>query len=105
MSEHTGARGRHAPGRHVVVVGGGPRGSGLLERLVANAPELLGGVLGKVPVTVHVVEPHTLGAGRIWRYEQSPLLWANSQAEDMTMFTDGSCRIAGPVVPGPTFLE
>jgi len=100
MSEHTGTG-----SRSVVVVGGGPRGSGLLERLVANARDLLAGVLGDVPVTVHVVEPHTLGAGRIWRYEQSPLLWANSQAEDMTMFTDASCRIAGPVVPGPTFLE
>ena len=39
--------------RSVVVVGGGPRGSGLVERLVANAPELLAGT----PVTVHVVEP------------------------------------------------
>jgi len=87
--------------RSVVIVGGGPRGNGLLERLVANASEVLGGL----PVTIHVVEPFTVGAGRIWRYAQSPLLWANSQAEDMTMFTDASCRIAGPVVPGPTFLE
>jgi len=87
--------------RSVVIVGGGPRGNGLLERLVANASE----VLGELPVTIHVVEPFTPGAGRIWRHEQSPLLWANSQAEDMTMFTDASCRVTGPVVPGPTFLE
>jgi isopenicillin N synthase-like dioxygenase len=85
----------------IVIVGGGPRGSGLVERLVANAPELL----GDQPVAVHVVEPFTPGAGRIWRHDQSPLLWANSQAEDMTMFTDASCRITGPVRPGPTFLE
>jgi uncharacterized NAD(P)/FAD-binding protein YdhS len=85
----------------IAVVGGGPRGSGLVERLVANIPELL----GDRPVIVHVVEPFTVGAGRIWRRDQSPLLWANSQAEDMTMFTDASCRIAGPIRPGPTFLE
>jgi hypothetical protein len=91
---------RH-PGHSVVIVGGGPRGTGLLERIVANAPELL----GDRPLTVHVVEPFTIGAGRTWRADQSPLLWANSQAEDMTMFTDTSCRIEGPVVPGPTFLE
>lgn len=85
----------------VVVVGGGPRGSGLLERLAANAPALLAG--GRL--AVHVVEPFTPGAGRIWRHDQSPLLWANSQAVDMTMFTDDSCTIEGPVRPGPTFLE
>ncbi|HEY6797295.1 MAG TPA: FAD/NAD(P)-binding protein [Kineosporiaceae bacterium] len=98
MTAHPGARHR---GLSVVIVGGGPRGTGLVERLVANAPELL----GDAALTVHVVEPFTIGAGRIWRSDQSPLLWANSQAEDMTMFTDASCRIEGPVVPGPTFLE
>lgn len=85
----------------LVIVGGGPRGSGLLERILANVPE----VLGSRPLSVHVVEPHTMGAGRIWRRDQSPHLWANSQAEDMTMFTDASCAIEGPVRPGPTFLE
>jgi GNAT superfamily N-acetyltransferase len=99
MSGHPGGPATGA--RSIVIVGGGPRGSGLLERLVANVPELL----GTAPLVVHVVEPHTLGAGRIWRYDQSPLLWANSQAEGMTMFTDASCRIDGPVVPGPTFLR
>ncbi len=88
------------PDLSVVIVGAGPRGSGLLDRLVANTPELL----GERRITVHVVEPFTFGAGRIWRHDQSPLLWANSQAEDMTMFTDDSCRIEGPLLPGPTFL-
>lgn len=88
-------------GLSLVIVGGGPRGSGLLDRIVANVPPLL----GDRAVTVHVVEPFTLGAGRIWRHDQSPLLWANSQAEDMTMFTDASCTIEGPTAAGSTFLE
>jgi FAD-NAD(P)-binding len=82
----------------VVIVGAGPRGTGLLERLIANAPELLpDGAL-----TVHVVDPYPAGAGHLWRREQSPLLWANSMAQDVTMFTDASCRIAGPIKAGPT---
>ena len=85
----------------VVVVGGGPRGSGILERLVANATELP----ADRGIVVHIVEPFAPGAGRIWHPAQSPLLWANSQAGDITMFTDDSCRIDGPIAPGPTFLE
>jgi len=85
----------------VVIVGGGPRGAGLVERLLANAPELL----VDTTLTVHVVEPFSFGTGRIWRWDQSPLLWANSQAEDMTMFTDSSSSIEGPIRRGPTFEQ
>lgn len=85
----------------IAIVGAGPRGAGLLERLLANMAELL----PDAPVDVHVIEPFPFGAGRIWRWDQSSLLWANSQAEDMTMFTDASCRIDGPIRPGPTFDE
>ncbi|HEX2810354.1 MAG TPA: FAD/NAD(P)-binding protein, partial [Kineosporiaceae bacterium] len=95
--------GRQCPGSavSVVIVGAGPRGSGLLERLIANVPELLPGR----PITVHMVGPHPFGAGRIWRHQQSALLWANSMAQDMTMFTDDSCTVEGPIRPGPTFVE
>ncbi|WP_281275483.1 FAD/NAD(P)-binding protein [Saccharothrix australiensis] len=84
----------------VVVVGAGPRASGLLERMGANAPELLAG-----PVEVHLVDPFPPGAGRVWRHEQSPLLRMNSMAEDVTAFTDESVRCAGPVRPGPSLAQ
>ncbi|CAL9402485.1 FAD/NAD(P)-binding protein [Streptomyces sp. enrichment culture] len=89
-----------APGTRpaLVVVGAGPRGSGLLERIAANAPELYAGR----GLDIHLVDPHPPGAGRIWRAEQSPLLWMNSHAEDVTMFTDDTVEMAGPVRPGPT---
>lgn len=80
----------------VVLIGGGPRTAGLLERLAANRPELLAGAL-----QIHVVEPHTPGAGRIWRYEQHPGLMLNSAAADVTMFTDASVQCEGPAVEGP----
>lgn len=83
--------------RSLVVVGAGPRGTGFLERLVANAPALYDGR----PLDIHLIDPFPPGGGRIWRREQSPLLWMNSTAEDVTMFTDASVPVAGPVREGP----
>ncbi|MFD8202386.1 FAD/NAD(P)-binding protein [Streptomyces sp. NPDC059701] len=85
----------------LVIVGAGPRGTGLLERIAANAPELY----GDTGLDIHLVDPHPPGAGRVWREEQSPLLWMNSHAEDVTMFTDETVEMAGPVRPGPTLHE
>ncbi|MGW5780819.1 FAD/NAD(P)-binding protein [Streptomyces sp. NPDC003863] len=90
-----------SPRPSIVVVGAGPRGTGFLERLAANLPELY----GDEPLDVHLVDPHPPGPGRIWRTEQSPLLWMNSQAEDVTMFTDETVDLEGPVRPGPTLAE
>ncbi|MFE2963510.1 FAD/NAD(P)-binding protein [Streptomyces sp. NPDC059340] len=88
----------------LVIVGAGPRGTGLIERIAANAPELYAGS-GIEGLDIHLVDPHPPGAGRIWREAQSPLLWMNSHAEDVTMFTDETVAMAGPVRPGPTLHE
>ncbi|MGW7253421.1 FAD/NAD(P)-binding protein [Streptomyces sp. NPDC054834] len=85
----------------LVIVGAGPRGTGLLERIAANAPELYAGA----GLDIHLVDPHPPGAGRVWRAAQSPLLWMNSHAEDVTMFTDETVEMAGPVREGPTLHE
>ncbi|MFJ6726641.1 FAD/NAD(P)-binding protein [Streptomyces sp. NPDC091281] len=87
--------------RSLVIVGAGPRGTGLVERIAANAPELYDGS----GLDIHLVDPHPPGAGRIWRTAQSPLLWMNSHAEDVTMFTDETVDMAGPVREGPTLHE
>ncbi|MET8564215.1 FAD/NAD(P)-binding protein [Streptomyces flaveolus] len=87
--------------QQLVIVGAGPRGTGLLERLAANAPDLYAGP----GLDIHLVDPHPPGGGRIWRQAQSPLLWMNSQAEDVTMFTDDTVAMAGPVREGPTLHE
>lgn len=86
----------------IVVIGAGPRGSGLVERLAANAPALLP---ADFACAVHVVDEFEAGSGRVWRRGQSPLLWMNSRAADITMFTDSSVECAGPIRPGPTLHE
>ena len=85
----------------LVFVGGGPRTVSVLERIAANARVLPppGGL------QIHVIDPYPVGGGRIWRRAQSPLLWMNSVARDVTIFPDDSVRMDGPVVPGPSLWE
>ncbi|MFF9196414.1 FAD/NAD(P)-binding protein [Streptomyces sp. NPDC014779] len=87
-----------APRPSLVIVGAGPRGTGVLERIAANLPELY----GDRPLDLHLVDPHPPGPGRVWRTAQSPLLWMNSRAADVTLFTDETVALDGPVRPGPT---
>ncbi|WP_043256478.1 FAD/NAD(P)-binding protein [Streptomyces sp. Tu6071] len=87
----------------VVVVGAGPRATGLLERIAANTAAGYGGP--DPAFVLHLVDPYPPGPGRIWRREQSPLLWMNSMAEDTTLFTDETVEIEGPVVPGPALHD
>ncbi|MGH4030877.1 FAD/NAD(P)-binding protein [Actinomycetota bacterium Odt1-20B] len=96
--------------RHsLVIVGAGPRGTGLLERIAANMPSLYGdsscGDASGAEVDIHLVDPYPPGGGRIWRRDQSPLLWMNSQAQDVTLFTDDTVELAGPVKEGPALHE
>jgi hypothetical protein len=84
----------------IAIVGAGPRGSCVLERIAANAPELLDG-----PLIVHLIDPHPPGGGRVWRTAQSPLLRLNSTAADVTLFVDDTVRIEGPIRTGPTLAE
>ena len=86
----------------IAIVGAGPRGTGMLERIAASVPELLPRVGA---LDVHLIDPYPAGAGRIWRHEQSPLLAMNSMAADVTMFTDDSVRCDGPIVSGPSMWD
>ncbi|ELP62451.1 hypothetical protein STRTUCAR8_03405 [Streptomyces turgidiscabies Car8] len=86
----------------VALVGAGPRGTSVLERLCASVPELLApGAL----LTVHVVDPAPPGAGQVWRTSQSPRLLMNTVASQVTLFTDDSVDCSGPVRPGPSLYE
>src|SRR6185295_3257140 len=95
-----GRMGSPVTAHSIAIVGAVSRGIVLLEWIAANAPELLRGRL-----TVHLVDPFPPGPGRVWRFAQSPLLRMNSMPEDVTMFTDDSVKMAGPVLPGPSLLE
>ncbi|MFJ4789589.1 FAD/NAD(P)-binding protein [Streptomyces sp. NPDC088794] len=90
------------PSVSLAVVGAGPRGTGVLERLCASVPELLP---PGVRLTVHVVDPAPPGAGSVWRTGQSPELLMNTVACQVTLFTDDSVDCSGPVRPGPSLYE
>ncbi|GAB3304725.1 FAD/NAD(P)-binding protein [Geodermatophilus aquaeductus] len=83
------------------VVGGGPTAVSVLERLLANAPELA----GDERLRVHLVDPHPPGGGRVWRAGQTALLWANSLVADVTITPDPSVVVEGPVEEGTTLAE
>ncbi|HET6258925.1 FAD/NAD(P)-binding protein [Pseudonocardia sp.] len=89
----------------IAIVGAGPRGVGILERIGASVPELLPGTRHGTGLDVHLIDPYPAGAGRIWRYEQSPLLAMNSMAADVTMFTDDTVVCEGPIRSGPSFWD
>ncbi|EPH41098.1 FAD/NAD(P)-binding protein [Streptomyces aurantiacus] len=86
----------------IAVVGAGPRGTSVLERLCASAAELLP---PGARLTVHVVDPAPPGPGRVWRTAQSPELLMNTVASQVTLFTDPSVDCAGPIRPGPSLYE
>ncbi|WKX70111.1 FAD/NAD(P)-binding domain-containing protein [Streptomyces sp. XD-27] len=85
----------------IAVVGSGPRGTSVLERLCASAAELASGAR----LTVHVVDPAPPGSGQVWRTAQSGELLMNTVASQVTLFTDASVDCAGPVRPGPSLYE
>ncbi|MDO3202175.1 FAD/NAD(P)-binding protein [Mycobacteroides abscessus] len=85
----------------ICIVGAGPRGLAVLERLCANerhAPSA-------DRIVVHVVDPYSPGAGSVWRTDQSWHLLMNTVASQITVFTDDSVAIDGPIEPGPTLYE
>ncbi|WNV87805.1 FAD/NAD(P)-binding protein [Umezawaea sp. Da 62-37] len=98
MSSHPSER-TAADVREICVVGVGPRGLSVLERLCANAdPD--GG-----PVRVHLVDPHLPVGGQVWRTDQPRYLLMNTVASQVTLFVDDTVECAGPVVPGPSLYE
>ncbi|MET9323002.1 FAD/NAD(P)-binding protein [Streptomyces sp. NPDC003038] len=85
----------------VCVVGAGPRGLSVLERICANERKSA----SHGSVVIHLVDPYPPGAGRVWRTEQSRLLLMNTVASQVTVFTDGTVEMDGPVEPGPSLYE
>lgn len=85
----------------VAIVGAGPRGLMVLERLLAHA----GVDPVAAPLRIVLVDPHPPGGGRVWRHDQSALLRLNSTAEDVTVFPDASVTMPGPLRTGPTLAE
>jgi hypothetical protein len=85
----------------VCLVGAGPRGLSVLERLCAQER--------RSPrwdrLTVHVVDPDPSGSGRVWRPSQSRHLLMNTFSSQVTVYTDDSLSIEGPLEEGPSLYQ
>jgi hypothetical protein len=85
----------------IAIIGCGPRGTSVLERIAANTHLLA----PDEHLDIHVIDPYPVGAGRVWRQDQSPLLWSNTRADECTLFTDDTVTCQGPAVEGPTLEQ
>ena len=82
------------------IVGAGPRGLSVLERLLAIAGERAGG-----PLRVRLIDLRVRDGSAVWRTSQARDLLMNTVASQITMFADESVECAGPVVPGPSLFD
>jgi hypothetical protein len=80
----------------IAVVGSGPRGMMVVERLVARATE---------PVEIHFIDAVEVGAGRVYRTDQPEWFLMNTVAGQISAFSglpdDGPARAGA----GPSFVE
>lgn len=83
------------------VVGTGPRGLSVLERLCANER----GARSHTSVTVHVVDAASADAGAVGRSEQSRHLLMNDVTSRITIYTDEGAQLDGPIEPGPCLYD
>lgn len=88
------------PDPSLAVVGGSVRGTALLARLAAR----LRAAPPAGPLTVHVIDPHPPGSGRVWRDGQPQRLVMNTVAGQSTVFDDPSLGFAAPG-GGPSLAE
>lgn len=98
-------------GNSVVIVGAGPRGTSVMERLLAQyaaGPQ-------HHPLHIHLVDPFPPGPGHVWRTEQSRLYLMNTQSFFPTLIPDqgvsaqplaggsfNAWRAAQQAIPGST---
>ncbi|MCW2289617.1 FAD-NAD(P)-binding protein [Leucobacter luti] len=87
----------------IAIVGLGPRGVSLVERLGAHlsaAP-----LDARQGIELHLIDDAQAGAGRIWRTDQERELCMNTLAHAVTLFTEPGSSVRGPVQQGPTLYE
>ncbi|MET8686147.1 FAD/NAD(P)-binding protein [Streptomyces sp. NPDC004732] len=97
MSDVNGYRHAH----RIAIVGSGPRGLAVLERIAAR----LQNSSSHSGVKIHLIDSTEVGCGRIWRTDQDELYRMNTVADEVTMFSGPSDK--GPVRPGagPSLAE
>lgn len=90
LDPRPGAAGAH----RIAVVGSGPRGLSVVERLAARLAE----EPARGPVEILLIDPVQVGSGRVWRTDQPEWFLMNTVAAEVSSFSgtpDG-----GPARPG-----
>lgn len=88
-------------GYAIAVLGTGPRGISILERLGA----LLLGKRPGWPFTIYAIDADEVGSGRVWRSGQPQWLSMNNRSGEVTMFSGPADNGAWRPGAGPTFAE
>jgi uncharacterized NAD(P)/FAD-binding protein YdhS len=83
----------------IAIIGIGPRGLTVLERIIAHA-------LAKKmqDLFIYLFDPRDPGSGCHWPCQPDHLL-VNSVAGQITQFADESVKDAGPILGGPSFYQ
>lgn len=84
--------------KQVAIIGVGPRGISVLERIAAALNTISRPQQG---LTIHLVEDSQMGAGNVWRTDQTRTLCMNTLAGAVTIFTEPGSTVTAPVVEGP----
>lgn len=84
----------------IAIVGMGPRGISLVERLAAALR-----ADPARPLSLHLIDDAEIGAGRVWETTQTRTLCMNTLAGAVTLFTEPGATVAAPVFEGPTQYE
>ena len=83
------------------IVGAGPRGTSVLERLLARSAALTAAGAGPVRLHVDVIDPYPAGPGHVWQPGQSRLFLMNTQSFYPTLIPEDPAL--APPVAGTTF--
>ncbi|GAA1532367.1 nitronate monooxygenase [Brevibacterium picturae] len=93
------ARDADARGHRVAVVGAGPRGLAVVERLVS-----LAATTGN-KIDIDWYDDTSFGAGRVWSPYQTTALLMNTVSSQLSAFPDSSTGFGDNYVQGPAFYD
>ncbi|HET7782158.1 MAG TPA: FAD/NAD(P)-binding protein [Arthrobacter sp.] len=83
------------------IIGAGPRGTSVLERLLARRAAQIASGAGTVRLHIDVVDPFPAGPGHVWQPQQSRLFLMNTQSFYPTLIPEDPDL--APPVAGTTF--
>ncbi|MFK0008432.1 FAD/NAD(P)-binding protein [Paenarthrobacter sp. NPDC090520] len=87
----------------VALVGAGPRGTSVLERLLANWAATTDEANVTATLHIHVIDPYPAGSGHVWQPDQSRLYLMNTQSFYPTLIPEDP-ELAPPLA-GTSFDE